>query len=533
MAVSLITSFPSVVLNEVPIPIKITSSSYVQSIGSDSETQFIFENAPTDGDTMTVSWTDRDGVDQSVTMTCKTNPDESGYQFHDNDAGLSLSDYFQNILIPDWERNYLFARDFEFEYTTFVDGGVDHYIVRLKSRWNGDLGITNDSSSGVDDSVTNGSAPSYLTNYRILVDVYQEDVYDSDEYHPLLASLEKLPVQDGSSASATFFIHELLQNDKLEPELPDYGQTSFKEGSRALKRFFLKYAERYGDPAQVKKYSKSTVAVALRGKLEFPEHDGINTFSNNFRGSRFLTRQPDPKSVTPDQKEFLYWISAGGQTVSTINMELAATLYFDDNSNATYIIDSVPMSENKLYYVPAGFKQLNLDQQNASKKVVRYELYLKEQNVSGTISPKRTYIVDRSFHPNERHFLFENMLGGFDTLRTTGRQTDTFDVEKSIEKRPVDHQPDKEQGYYFVNKARGRNSYEVSTGYKSKEYLDYLRECLKSGHVYLIQEDNYLANYEQGGLFVPVIIEPDSFELYTDEDGIHALTFTYREAFDI
>lgn len=525
MAVSFNT-LPEILLAGNKIRVEVSTDNYVTQAGSEAELLLEIDGSITDGDDIVIEWTDEDGTDRSVTMQCGPN-DDTGNSFRSIFPQEQLTDYVQNAVVAAFRENFHLFENFDIIYTT----SNGNPTMQLTARWRDNIGLSvTNNLSNTTETVTAGVNHNVRENFRIVFGVYMEEVHQSGEFKEL-AILEKQVYDTGSGYAADFLINEILDNDLLLPSLPTFNQSSITTYNSIIKQFYFRAGERYGSPVEYQAYTTpfTSILQVVRGHLDhmdFLEEEFHNQIIDK---DRFLTLEPDNKKVTPEQQEYLYWYR---DSPNDADAHLKADIAFKDGSQQTYNLADFTAEGQKIYLIPAGFDQLDIGSQNSNKTVKQYTLYVEHDN--GTrISEKRTYIVDRTFYPHVRYFLFENNLGCFDTLKATGRQSTTFDVEKDViqKLREGDHRAT--EGDYEVSRSAGRNEYEVSIGYKSKEYLNYVRRCLNSNHVYLIAEDNYLRDYERDGVFVPVIVQPDSFELYTDEDGIHALTFTYREAFDI
>lgn len=524
MSTSLNQSIPDIVLVGNPVPVQVNTPTVISG-GSEGYFIINFSGTPSNGQTITFDWTDQNGVSRSITLTCKTQRDLDGTTFNDNSAGLSTDDYFERM-VAEWQQNYTLYQNFDIFYAGSSQ-------VNLTAKYPADISpslshtISNISST----SKSSGSDKQVESNHSVILDIWMEQTLNGGDFEHL-ATLEKAVQEGASNDHARFFIQEILANDYLQPDLPEYD--NFSEigiGGQQIKRFFLKYAEKKGDPVDIKLYKGTVNKAAKRGHLAFMDFKDSGTFSANYPESKFLTNQPNKKPVTTEQREYLYWVSPD-QGGNTKTYELHAEIYYEDGTSGTHMLKSFDVTDFEVFYVAAGADQLSIESYNTNKMVKSYDVWLEDQANSNKVSDVRTYLIDRKYYRNETYFLFENELGGFDTLRATGEQQHGIEVSQDEYQRPVEAEPAKHEGYYQAYNNRGRNTYQVSTGHKDKNYIDHLQEALVSNKVYLIKKTNYLFAYEDNGVFIPVIIEPDSFELFKDNDQLYSLKFNYKIGFD-
>jgi hypothetical protein len=131
----------------------------------------------------------------------------------------------------------------------------------------------------------------------------------------------------------------------------------------------------------------------------------------DFLRENFLTWQPREKTITRNQPEFLTYYCVTSDTW------LFMTAYFTDGTNQMYKI--VELQTGKVTTVNISYFIRNID---VTPKQVEFFTTSNDANpLSEKLSKYQYYrVVDNK--PDEQYFLFENSLGGLDTVRCTGEQ---------------------------------------------------------------------------------------------------------------
>src|SRR5699024_1526775 len=163
----------------------------------------------------------------------------------------------------------------------------------------------------------------------------------------------------------------------------------------------------------------------------------------------FLTWQPNNKRVTPDQQEYLYYLTTN-QAYTTLYMHGQAT--FSDGTTADIPSKSIIGATDKLCIIPVGYGQLGLADLDATKTVKKYSICVNKSADPTALenrSEDRTYVLDHQYYKHTRYFLYQNSLGGFETLRCTGKFTDKIEVLQQEGQRvlPANYGP--AQASYF------------------------------------------------------------------------------------
>lgn len=172
---------------------------------------------------------------------------------------------------------------------------------------------------------------------------------------------------------------------------------------------------------------------------------------------RFLTWQPNWKTIGPDQEEYLYFVLNFVPSPSMVKLRIrigeAITTLATTEAPPLYGVLSVPVG-------PAVWE--------LASDVLEYEVWLANES-DQRLSESRTYYIDRSYQPWQRHLLFVNSLGGWDTLRLLGKGQETLSVAQStaIVERSTTANPEIPE--LRIVSIEGERSLTVSTGFFGRE----------------------------------------------------------------
>lgn len=208
---------------------------------------------------------------------------------------------------------------------------------------------------------------------------------------------------------------------------------------------------------------------------------------NQAQQRQFLTWQPNDKVVGRKQEEYLSFLINFFPRPSKVCLRVKA--YKADKSSTVFTksnLENVAM--NMIVLCPVGAEALGL-----AGDVVKYDVWLSDEQ-NRRFSEVRTYFIDPQFIAQERHILFSNSLGGFDTLRLIGKGTETLKVSQTFAQRD-NQQKSIDWLEMVVINTEGHRELTVSTGYfdrNAKKYLRYLDELMLSEEMYFITEKGHL-----------------------------------------
>lgn len=280
------------------------------------------------------------------------------------------------------------------------------------------------------------------------------------------------------------------------------------------------YIEEYQDGVLANTWDSGILHVLNAG---FGDDKGQYLYS--WVGSlQFLTHQPRIKRITPAQHEYLSYFLFSAGTIS-VKMDI----FFDDD---TQILNydpgiSIVGDDYDVLTFAVSFERLNLIYQ--TKVVESYEIWLESSNASKPISERMRYEMDDLCTPLDRYYLFENSLGGYDCLRTTGEMEMSLETSgQTVEKILSPFASTSTRKIYDVN-TYSQNTYKQYTGYITFDESIWISDIYRSKDAYRI--GGIKPNMDATGNLVPIRIPPGSNEITKDNAFMEGMIFNYQEGY--
>lgn len=321
---------------------------------------------------------------------------------------------------------------------------------------------------------------------------------------------------------ASFRIDELLDGF-LSVQKPSFGQSVLG----LVPTLTMPYAKREtvsgGTPA---------VATSVSRARQWVYKGGINAVDFASWGSRFfdiylrdtrqhLTWQPPEKTISTlaQDEQYLYYLLNFTPTPSQIRLRADVEYYTGQIETRTLLtLDRPPL--NAVVCCPAGYRQLGF---HLGTTVRSYKLWLANEN-NQRLSQVRTYRVDTKARPYQRFLLFDNSLGGFDTLRLLGQADQTTTVRRTLVEVDIAGSAVEQASLQIVD-SEGDSTITVSTGFferNASQWSRYIDELLLAKRVYLITDRGH----------EPLVLSTTSLLVQDDNADVlaHTLVFTRANA---
>lgn len=341
-----------------------------------------------------------------------------------------------------------------------------YYVVRSSATSIQMLGFETGTKYGLTNVVITNNSPSVMgflpfgaggltgieavvaPNYGVLMQVWVEETYRSNEY---TLKLEELyPVNNAGTATSD--IARALRAYLPDPFIPHVNMNTAFRMDGSFKRFMVRAAERYGDPAVVYALKESRghhFYLAGRSEIERVADEWGDRLLDADSRWRFLTNWPNtsaktPKRVRASQREFLCVLVQDG---SMDKLVVRADIYYTDYTVAmgTYVDDYAyegDVQTGELVAFPVGVEQMGLDDFVPAKTISHYTIYITDFLGTTVYTEKRYYRLDREHHEHLRQFHYLSSAGGIDTLALVGPRNETTDVEMTRSNRYVPVEPD-------------------------------------------------------------------------------------------
>jgi hypothetical protein len=355
--------------------------------------------------------------------------------------------------------------------------------------------------------------PETKPNLSFICEVWVERTYLSGVYTKII-TLE----QPADSAAHTVFNVQTALDAYVEPHLPTVYQSTVTRADNIFKRYYLKYTEKFGEPPAEATYTQVNVNFVVLGGLSEEEY-AANTFFASFQDTQkpFFTWTPiekkDLQAVFKEQPEYLYFMV---NSFAVSSFKAKVKIYYTDGTDGTSTFHTQSdVHRYELFLIPAGHNQLDLASYNTDKTVKAWEVFVTDSS-DNLISETRKYRLNTDYFPYKRFLLYLNSLGGFDTLCISGKASMAMDTDEVIAERILPYNHGVSDPDFEVLEKVGSRQLKVSTGYKSKEYMDRLQDFLISPAVYLLLNDRH----------IPVKVRTRNSEIFDEESTINKIDVT-------
>jgi|GEM_PF-5060899 len=225
---------------------------------------------------------------------------------------------------------------------------------------------------------------------------------------------------------------------------------------------------------------------------------------------KFLTSQPDPKFTTHDVPEFLsYFLTVDG------TVRLKVRIHYTDGSNTDYQAYSASFIKG-IVTVRSGYSNLQIaDNKEAGKTVLGWSIWLADGS-DVVISEFFKYHLIEQLTLEKMSFLYQNSLGGYDTLIANGDFNKLVNSSKgfALSKEGVFRKGISTDIQSFL----GGNA---NTGWLELDEPEALHDFVHSQEILILSK----------GEFTPVEVDNLEFIYYEKNNELIGLTFAFREAF--
>ena len=290
------------------------------------------------------------------------------------------------------------------------------------------------------------------------------------------------------------FRYNTGRNGKIDGLLfylkPRWQQKTMSLSLSQTTSYYLREAISGGEPAvDVSLDLAKTYAIKAGLSNEDFYAYGDNFFKSwQAENRQFLSWQPDYKTVSYAQEEYLYFLLNFTPMPTEVCLRLRC-FYADGSFSDPVTVMS--LSNPLLCSVvccPVGAGVLQVD-----PLAVSYEVWLSNEN-GWRFSATRTFLIDFNYQLADRCILFVNSLGGWDTLRLLGEGSRTLKVAQTVAEVERTASASTDFSELKIISIEGEYEIQVSTGYfrrDAAQYLRYLDELLLSDEMYLITDKGH------------------------------------------
>jgi hypothetical protein len=519
--VALTNTLPAVVLAGNPVPLKFeASTNLISSAGSKAEVILLWTAV-----TLADEYFDLLLAGQTVRFTCKTAPDNSGTEFHDNSVALTLANWV-TLIASDLEKNYLIAR--------YYDLSVDGAEITLTAKLEGSA-YSQEFTAGpgidVTPTETNKNGTDYTLEpfYYIVVLLYVGGEFVTE----ILLNVDESGLAE---VDVSRYLQAFIESTFTWPEKPGPTEDMIRARADMSVEWNFLYGERWGD-SEYQALQESGSYVAIGGGLSFRQIAKYNTEATTFwaqlqANKYFLSWAPLLRRVAPQEPIKLYYLNYSGATT----IRVVAKSYFANGTDETLTIDSQEGVVDKgIYEILLGLIPFVDDGDISTENLIKVDVWLANQ-LDVVISEVRTFVVDYKEYPSTRYFIFKNSLGAYDVLRVTG----ILSSSEELSRETVVQDPgadlsflDREEIDVHTSESR---VFQASVGWLSRygdaeEFRNWLRDFALSKEIYYAK-----VAYDNSGLqtkqcLVPIRLLNTSFDHGRDRDNLKGYSFEFTNAF--
>jgi len=264
---------------------------------------------------------------------------------------------------------------------------------------------------------------------------------------------------------------------------------------------------------------------AVRSGIHYTKGDPLSSQSlQSYVGEKFLTHMPTKLGVSCHQPIWLYVIVP--LEVATIDLEVER-IYADDSSDILNKF-STNVDRYDLVYFPAGYLQLDLEN-GATDDVKGWKVRVRDVIKDEYITEIQHFECDCICTPLDRFYLFENSLGGMDTLRTTGELAAGQKTGSEISIKSTGPFYDPSYGNLEPHNTEHQEAFVQHTGHITQEENLWLRDLLRAELAWRLGD--WQPNPDASGDFWPILIERGQMPIMEDNNFLHGIPFKYSDAF--
>lgn len=421
MSITNPVALPAIAFSKNLLNLLLQSDDYLAAAAVQSVNFAEFDAAVVEDDEVELSWNNG-----AATMTAKDSPDDSGLEFPSGDG----SEAYVTSLLPWFRGNYILARD----YVITTDfSGPNPRLVFTAIKNGPDYDFPTAANSGnTTPGVTDDPRVNFLHHLELFIATADSEFIQAFDAN--------IPLDYPVTGITTVDIHEAL-HAFLESDYPELVE-DFAICNNSIRPYFFKMAQFYGSTPWVRKLIASDTFFINKGGLskqaallrdivaELCPVDGHPELN------RFLRQGSINKLVTPLQPEWLTWINFTG---STKNIALEVTIFNDDGSTFVFHpVDSFSALPFQKTQFPCGYAQLDIAGQQTDESPIYYTCQVIDLDTSSPLTASYAFVIDYTFRPWPRYFVYENSYGAFQTLATVGKALNEYDRTTDSAQMAVD-----------------------------------------------------------------------------------------------
>ncbi|GHB64197.1 DUF5977 domain-containing protein [Persicitalea jodogahamensis] len=301
---------------------------------------------------------------------------------------------------------------------------------------------------------------------------------------------EEPPTASSTTSAGAYFELQTRLDDLLVARPPVLGSTSIEVCADMTRQYYTTITRK--NAGTLLDTEQRTSSWAIKAGIAERDYDTYRDlfFTRHIGGGRrFLTWQPDNKLVRTDQPEWLYFLTNFSPAPARLLVRVRCL--YADNTRDTYTALSLNnASYMTVYAVPVGMGALGLS--TRPKTVIRYEVWLSNE-FEEMISEVRSFRVWTEHFEEIRYLLYQNGLGGYDTVAFVGNPVESVKVSRQLVERFVGHDYLPTLSEEVINEVTGERQITLVTGDRmTAAHRTYFEDLLLSQEFYLADATDWL-----------------------------------------
>jgi hypothetical protein len=329
--------------------------------------------------------------------------------------------------------------------------------------------------------------PTTKPNLSFVCEVWVEEAYLSNTFTQVGPQQE----QPADRTGRTVFDAQALLDNYLREHLPDLNQAAPSRADALFRRFYFRYAEKFGAVPVAAALSNQAQHYVVLGGLDFYAAAADTWFTSYQAGAQpFLTWEPTDKKVLATQPEYLYFM-ADSFALASFAVQVQVR-YADGSTGRLRGATVAGVRRYEVYCLPVGYRALGLGPNPDGAEVASWEVWVSD-GAGAPQTEHRRYVLETHYVAKPRYFLYTNSLGGVGTLACVGDAKTALDVKAEEADRPQGVGYDPLLGDTFTFDRSGVATLSVSSGPLNRADLVALQDLLLARRVTLQSDDVYWA----------------------------------------
>lgn len=498
MAITITTQPSGYTLADGKVFYLVSSNNQFTNAGVAHVVDITFSSIPVNNADMAFSWGSGAVV---LPFIFKNIPDASGLQLPI--GGGTVQIFVDSVLIPALERNAtLYAN---FSIASITNG------VRLTARQKGSYYTTSTVtfSAGITRTTVSGGVDvAERENFAIaaLVDVSHNG--SSYQY-----TLRAYPY----NTSIYFHLNRLLTGFYNRLARPSFSLSNIVEKSSALISYRARFAEEFGDPAELQQLTTGTTKYALPGGASKSSR-AQGSLQTMLSAKYFLTHQRAMR-LTSAAKQVLNYLHISAETNFNLRFEATKT---DGTTVSAVPIVKTSVAQNSLWCIDVSPATVASALSIAVTDMASYNVVVVDISGPGQYFSEFYPITVEQSTPRDRQLvLYQNSLGVYEFAELRGFITKSTSANTEVAALQL-HDPARDENVNYTLDAATEDSWQIATGFLSRTEAEAMKELLRSRDVYLVTATHYQ----------PVLVSGGQKALWDTDSGTlngFELTFTQEQ----